>query len=103
MSNASRINHAVRALKQSGFYPENENSSPGEITPAVEKGFQEFLGCKDLGKGKIRPVINALRTIEPQTFRGLTKSCDVITDTVRTAVKNFLEAQLKKHSEVACL
>lgn len=98
MSQRGRINHIVNALAQSGFYPENEPKKPGEFTPAVLESLQSFMEYKDEEiekghneEGRIKRVLNALRTVESQIFRGIPRNCSKITEDVRDSIKIYIE------------
>lgn len=96
MSEGKRINHVVKALRESEFYPKDAPAKPGEINDVVLKAILDgFLQCK--GKPEdIRRVINAFRTIDEPTFRGITSTCDVITITVHKATEKWLNFHLQK-------
>lgn len=97
MSERGRINHVIDALAQSGFYPENKPKKPGEFTPAVLEALQSFMeyegekGEKEPNKEKrIKRVLNALRTVESQIFRGIPRNCSKITEDVRDSIKIYI-------------
>jgi len=97
MSGRGRINHIVNALRQSGFYSENEPASPGEITPAVLQALQSFMeykgedGEEESRKQKrINRVINALRTTESNIFRGIHRNCCTMKDDLKKAIETYI-------------
>jgi hypothetical protein len=87
MSQATRIDHLVAALKQAGVYP-SDLEKPGCVNDDVRQAIKAFLSLKK-GKGAKR-VINAFRTISPECFSRV-KSGDAVTFEVRGAVQAFLQ------------